>query len=425
MQLLTSQLYLLANKGGQGASRSLRMLFDAQAEALLEIYAHETGHSYLRKTPRPAETLADSLNNRALSLFDLGKIEEAKRVWEQALKVDPLHLETNYNWRVVLWRQGELASDVLVPQLERVRTMQGETWQASYLLAQVHLEQGDVDAASSLLWEAARQAPEEAEVQALLKQARSDDIPSRRCLRVLQGHADAVRSVSWSADGRFALSGSLDQTVRLWETATGHCLRVLQGHTDAVTSVSLSADGRFALSGSSDGTLRLWELEWELEARDLAEWDQGAQPCLERFLSSHSAGKNWLGRWKKPKWEEQDFQGLLMELGYCGYGWLLPEGVRRRLEQMAKEWQGPQNNPFGPRIPSAPSTADRPGQPNAYDDIEYQSQQMLGLFTFSIIGVFFSVLGIARLASGNDTLPTITFLLFGLAFFAIIGLTYI
>jgi WD40 repeat protein len=46
----------------------------------------------------------------------------------------------------------------------------------------------------------------------------------------------------------------------LWEVESGHCLRTLEGHTDTVNSVCLSTDGRNALSGSSDKTLKLWEL---------------------------------------------------------------------------------------------------------------------------------------------------------------------
>ena len=72
---------------------------------------------------------------------------------------------------------------------------------------------------------------------------------------------DAVVSVAWRGDGRRALSGSDDHTVRVWDVETGACLRALEGHTGAVWSVAWRGDGRRALSGSDDQTVRVWDVE--------------------------------------------------------------------------------------------------------------------------------------------------------------------
>ena len=96
-----------------------------------------------------------------------------------------------------------------------------------------------------------------------------------QCLRTLEGHAHEVRSVSLSQNGRHAVSGSEDHTLRVWDLETGQCLRTLEGHLDGVNSVSVSPDGRRAVSGSDDTTLRVWDL------------DSGR--CL-RTLNGHSYG---------------------------------------------------------------------------------------------------------------------------------------
>ena len=72
-------------------------------------------------------------------------------------------------------------------------------------------------------------------------------------------HTDAVTSVAFSPDGQTLASGSLDNTIRLWDAATGGHKATLTGHTDAVTSVSFSPDGQTLASGSLDNTIRLWD----------------------------------------------------------------------------------------------------------------------------------------------------------------------
>ncbi|MFN8489554.1 MAG: protein kinase [Caldilineaceae bacterium] len=156
------------------------------------------------------------------------------------------------------------------------------------------------------------------------------DIETGQCLRIFKGHTEQVSSVCLSADARFAVSGSWDRTLRLWDIETGKCLHIFRGHTDLVSSVCLSADGCHALSGSWDRTLRLWALDWELEDREPADWDEGARPYLQSFLALHTPREQ-----SKPSWSDEDFQRLLKTLGFVGFGWLRPEGVRRKLAEMA------------------------------------------------------------------------------------------
>ena len=93
------------------------------------------------------------------------------------------------------------------------------------------------------------------------KTVRLWDVETGRCLRVLEGHTASVWSVAWRPDGRQALSAGDDKTVRLWDVEMGRCLRVLEGHTAVVLSVAWSADGRQALSAGDDKTVRLWDVE--------------------------------------------------------------------------------------------------------------------------------------------------------------------
>jgi WD40 repeat protein len=169
------------------------------------------------------------------------------------------------------------------------------------------------------------------------------DTATDQCIRIFKGHLDRVNVVDLSIDGRWLLSGAGDNTLRLWEVETGRCQTVLRGHSDSVSSACLSGDGRWILSGSDDMTLRFWELDWELEARDPADWDERALPYLDTFLAlHHPSHRGPFHRFKRhrPSWTEEDFQRLLHQLEDGGYGWLRPEGVRTELERMGRNWKG-------------------------------------------------------------------------------------
>jgi len=76
--------------------------------------------------------------------------------------------------------------------------------------------------------------------------------------RALRGHNHFVSDIVISSDGQFALSGSWDATLRLWEIATGKCTRRFVGHSKDVLSVAFSSDNRQIVSGSRDRTVKLW-----------------------------------------------------------------------------------------------------------------------------------------------------------------------
>ncbi|CAE7085759.1 unnamed protein product, partial [Rhizoctonia solani] len=87
------------------------------------------------------------------------------------------------------------------------------------------------------------------------------DVQTRKAAsEPLTGHADAVRSVSFSPDGTRLVSGSLDKTIRVWDVERKlPILGPLEGHTGYLCSVAFSPDSAQIVSCSSDRTIRLWD----------------------------------------------------------------------------------------------------------------------------------------------------------------------
>ena len=75
---------------------------------------------------------------------------------------------------------------------------------------------------------------------------------------MLEGHTNLVWSVAFSPDGRRIVSGSYDNSVRVWDTSTGEVENVLERHTNSVSSVAFLPDGRQRIvSGSEDNLMAI------------------------------------------------------------------------------------------------------------------------------------------------------------------------
>ncbi|CAG9864163.1 unnamed protein product [Phyllotreta striolata] len=78
-----------------------------------------------------------------------------------------------------------------------------------------------------------------------------------KCLRTLIGHTGGVWSSQMS--GSTIISGSTDRTLKVWDADTGVCIHTLYGHTSTVRCMHLH--GKKVVSGSRDATLRVWDIE--------------------------------------------------------------------------------------------------------------------------------------------------------------------
>jgi WD40 repeat protein len=67
-----------------------------------------------------------------------------------------------------------------------------------------------------------------------------------------------VSAICFSLDEQYLISGSFDQTIKIWNIAAEECRQTLQGHQNAVSSIICDPSGSILFGSSLDETIRVW-----------------------------------------------------------------------------------------------------------------------------------------------------------------------
>ena len=88
------------------------------------------------------------------------------------------------------------------------------------------------------------------------------DMQSGECLNTLEGHSRSISSLAISIDGKTVVSGSYDKTIKIWDMQSGESLHTLTGHSYDIGSLAISPDGKTIVSGGSwDNTIKIWDMQ--------------------------------------------------------------------------------------------------------------------------------------------------------------------
>ena len=151
------------------------------------------------------------------------------------------------------------------------------------------------------------------------------DAETFECLATLRGHSGSVLSVGTDRERGRYLSGSDDNTVKVWDAETFECLATLRGHSGSVWSVGTDRERGRYLSGSDDKTVKVWDAEtFECLAtlRGHSGWvlSVGTDRERGRYLSGSDD--------KTVKvWDAETFECLATLRGHSG--WVLGVGTDR------------------------------------------------------------------------------------------------
>ncbi|GAA2149373.1 protein kinase domain-containing protein [Glycomyces algeriensis] len=248
--------------------------------ALLALFAAEAGRPYPRTPPAPARPRADELNNRALSLLDLGRPDEARDAFDEALAADPRHLEASFNRGLLRWRAGEATDDVLVADLRAAQANGAEPTRVRHFIDLVERERGpsspwfSTSVTRELLQPEAALSPDSAllVIGESTGKFRSIDTEAGTAVRTWFGPDDPVRVIRVDSTGRHVFAASIRGAVNCWELATG-LRQGGKGGTGAIDSrICVAADARLAIETFSmtRRRARVWRIDRSRPAHRLA-----------------------------------------------------------------------------------------------------------------------------------------------------------
>lgn len=238
------------------------------------------------EVPRDLETIcqkamAKDIGNRYTSCSELA---EDLRLWQEGLpiraqRISPKERFTRWCKRnpvvaglsiavFVVFCLGIVISSVFALQANRraiaerrareektvaLGRAEDELYVARVLLAKGKLEDGNILAVKGLL-DACPPEKRHWEWHWLRSQSQTD-------LALFDGHKHDVRSVAFSPDGRRIVSGSFDNSCRVWDASSGTELLRFNGHRGWIYSVAFSPNGKRVVSGSFDNSARVWSTD--------------------------------------------------------------------------------------------------------------------------------------------------------------------
>ncbi len=154
-------------------------------------------------------------------------------------------------------------------------------------------------------------------------------------------------------DKQFALSGSVDGKVTIWDVSEGRAIKIFKAHKKRVTALAVMRNGRRFATASADGSVSIWQIDWDLATGEFPEWRQEADTYLKNFLSNSMPYapniisnaepsdsqkiKMTLTKELNPSWDAESYKRLLYDLGCAGYGYLNKELIKEKLTQHIAE----------------------------------------------------------------------------------------
>ena len=221
-----------------------------------------------RRKPNLVQLKADSLNNQAVSLLDLGRKDEARALLEDAHSTDTEHLEAVYNLHVQRWIRGETSDREVVGRMEALKIETREAPDYNYLMGLISLQRGDPMPAVNYFKKASVEGSPYRDRWTDYADDPKNFVKSLKLGQIgeygtLAGHIKAVKAVFFAPmPGRIFSLGE-DRIIRVWDLESGRCLKHFRNFQFyPCLAGAFASDGNLAATGYGEAfkTLDLWSV---------------------------------------------------------------------------------------------------------------------------------------------------------------------
>jgi len=86
------------------------------------------------------------------------------------------------------------------------------------------------------------------------------DVAGQTVTTTIIGHSDCIYAVAFSPDGTTLASAGYDKLIKVWDVATAKEIRTLRDHIDAIYALVFTPDGKRLVSGAADRSVKVWDV---------------------------------------------------------------------------------------------------------------------------------------------------------------------
>ena len=255
------------------------------ADQLVQIYEENIGQKYPRRQPKNTTATPESFSNRAISLLDLGKIDEALGLLHKATRLAPNHPLINFNYQLALWRAGKIRDENVVDQLNRFTQNSPSDASAHYVFGLAHQERGKLQASVNAFKRSLELNPRQKDVKRSLEEIEKLVPYDSLCImQYVLNRRDETKAPPLYIDdsGEFFLVELVDQKITVLKVQSGRSIATFtsKNSNDKESNV-------FARSAVSDDFL--WKMKVLSPTEAIVytvERDENARPQISyRFRS--------------------------------------------------------------------------------------------------------------------------------------------